>query len=260
MGQMAGDNVRTVVRQMNRHGVTLIEMLIVMAIITVLAGLGVVSMMGLGLSDSSKVKGDAKNLQQFLNIARMIAVGMDTSTVPVIVAFSATNRYYYAYIDRNGNGTLDAGEQTGLRLQMPDPRPGEPAITIGGVSARVVMLQDNVNYGTFSGTNVPVKQMESGINRNNEGTYWKGNGGTNIDTDGNDAGIQLAGGAMQTTFTKRGTATSGSIYLYLRKDEESTTSFHYTISINPNGKVNLYYWDKVRDDSGTTAYRWKMVG
>lgn len=234
----------------NNVGVTLVELVIVLAIIAILVGLGIVAVSELGLTSSSRVKADASNLQQFLNLARIRAIG---SEYPIYVAFDATNRFYYAFTgtdttldttDANGDGIYD--EQENLNLPMPD--------TVSGVKG--VKLGRDVNFGTSSSTSdsVATKRLSGTINRNSEGIYWQ----AGSSSDSISSGIHLSGGATRITLTRSGTATSGSIYLYLKKDED--TSYHYAISINSRGKVNLYFWDKVRGDNGSIAYRWKMVG
>jgi len=85
-------------------GFTLIELMIVIAIVGVLAGIMTPSF--LSWRDRSKVKGDASELRAVFESAKLRAI---KHNVNAVVTFPDTTSYQ-AFVDTNDNGALDAGE------------------------------------------------------------------------------------------------------------------------------------------------------
>ena len=85
-------------------GFTLIELMIVIAIFAVLAG--ITAPMFLQWRDRTKVSGDATELRAVFEMAKMRAIKHNTNT---IVSFPNTTSYR-AFVDTNNNGAWDAGE------------------------------------------------------------------------------------------------------------------------------------------------------
>jgi len=231
---------------LDRRGVTLVELIVVISIIVILASIGIYTLRGGGLTSESKAKSNAENLRQFLNFARMTAIGREN---PVVVAFNPSQKFYYVCEDSNGNGDCSPSEQT-IPIAMPDTRQNASNETVKGVA-----LKYDTNFGTFTQAGNPSRIARyvlsgSDIQKASDGTYYK-----NANTS-----AEIASDGMHTTqispsrfvFHRNGTADGGSVYLYFKQDDD--VSYHYAISVSALGKVDLYQWLKVDN-----MYRWKLI-
>jgi len=231
---------------LDRRGVTLVELIVVISIIVVLASIGIYTLRGGGLTSEAKAKSNAENLRQFLNFARMTAIGREK---PIVVAFNPAQKFYYVCEDSNDDGDCSPSEQV-VPIAMPDTGQNATNENVKGVT-----LKYDTNFGTFTQAGNPERIARyvlsgSDIQRASDGSYYK-----NADTS-----TEIASDGMHTTLTsparfvfhRNGTSDGGSVYLYFKQDDD--VSYHYAISVNALGKVDLYQWLKVNN-----TYRWKLI-
>jgi prepilin-type N-terminal cleavage/methylation domain-containing protein len=95
-------------RQQHNGGFTLIEMMIVIAIIGIAASIGVPNLML--WFDNLSVKSAARDLYSAMQEARMIAVRQNAETA---IVFDATNSSYYICSDPGADGWGSAGDMIG---------------------------------------------------------------------------------------------------------------------------------------------------
>jgi len=101
--------VKMMPRQQHNDGFTLIEMMIVIAIIAISASMAVPNMML--WFDNLSVKSAARDLYSAMQEARMIAVKQNSGTA---IVFDTTNSRYYVCSDEGADGNWgSAGDMTG---------------------------------------------------------------------------------------------------------------------------------------------------
>lgn len=225
-------------RILKKAGFTLIEIMVALSILAIISVIGVESIMKFAGSAETRAQNSALNLTQFLNVARVTAVGSEYN---IVVLFSDTEPFYAACLDVNSDDDCTPAEQANLRIPMPDTG------SISGVSFKGVKLDKNVSFGTFTQvTDHVAANRISGTPVFVSGTgYYQTASGTAIST-GIDTDL-----SSRVVFRKTGSAARGTFYISSRKDDD--TSFHYAVDVNTAGKVVLYRWSPV---DGT--YRWKM--
>ncbi|MDP2167713.1 MAG: prepilin-type N-terminal cleavage/methylation domain-containing protein [Thermodesulfovibrionales bacterium] len=245
------------IKPIGNRGVTLVELIVVISIIAVLAGLGVMVLSGGGLTTSLKAKSNAEDIRLYLNYSRIASIGAANA---VITAFNPTEGFYYACIDNSKNNDCTASEQT-LTLSKPDSGTNDSGETVKGVK-----LKYDAAFGTFSQggnpSHIATKTLMGGApQRNAEGIYYLEPSATDIPS----GGMSLQGTAPARAVFRRngsvsgsfsGVPSSGSLYIYLKKDDE--TSYHHAINVNRRGKVDLYHWAQV-SNGASTDYRWKLI-
>ena len=106
------------------RGFTLIEMIVVITLITILVALGVPSYRY--VTTTSRVAGEVNALLGDLQFARAEAIkeGQPVSACPssngaACLSSSDWNSGWIVFSDVNGNGNMDAGQDTVLRVQKP---------------------------------------------------------------------------------------------------------------------------------------------
>ncbi|MBI5076064.1 MAG: prepilin-type N-terminal cleavage/methylation domain-containing protein [Nitrospirae bacterium] len=214
----------------NKHGITLVELMVVVAIIAILAMLAIPEFLSL-MSSETKVKAAAKQLMDDLKLAQNEAAAQGAGSIvngvlrrrKVFVVFNtATNAYQiFRYEDTDGNNVRIAAEAT------------NPA---GWAAAKILP-----NRVTFSRTYQD--------NNRNTATVNKGACGNGVVPAGFvDLGNQtppntppcnnmpcLALNSMG--FPIDGTAGGGSFYLSNGKDA-------FAVAINSAGLIRMCQWDK----------------
>jgi prepilin-type N-terminal cleavage/methylation domain-containing protein len=228
-----------------RRGYTLIELVVTLSVIALVAVIGIETILKFRGVSLARAQENAEELRQYLNFARIVSVAAPYN---IVVTFDTTNQFYYACYDTNADDLCttddDAAKRQGFKLPMPD--------TVSGNSFRGIKLKHGVKFGTFTQAGNPAhvatKEMSGPVSVSGD-IYYQAAGADDIDTA---TGMNTdKTGPSRFIFRRNGSAGTGNVYLYLKKDDEN--SYHYSVDVSLTGRVSLYYWDDV---GGT--YRWKL--
>lgn len=245
--------------KLNNRGVTLAELIVVIGIIAILAGLTAVSITNIGITASERAKSHAEDIRQYLNFARLRAIGSER---PIIVTFDPAANSYYACFDTDNSNFCEGlpGEITDLNLPMPDRQ-------VGGSIFNGVTLPIEARYEAGFGIGTLTPQADGHVAVNGllgtlaksaiTNVYYQEPGAA---IPGNGMALDLAGNP-RIIFRRNGNAidstnatAGGSIYLFLRRQQDNDTAYQYAIDVNRRGKVDLYRWDRVDG-----VWRWRLV-
>ncbi|MCA9772892.1 MAG: GspH/FimT family pseudopilin [Myxococcales bacterium] len=182
------------------RGFTLVELMAVVATIGILAAIALPNFQI--WIDHQRMNAAAGDIAGTLQLARLKAVN---TSKDVYIDFApvngASDRFFTAYVDTDGNGAYDAGEELVDDVAMD--------ATLGGREG--VMLRPTVFYGVPAGvTRDPLNQV--------------------IVADGIDFGA----GQNDVRFRRNGTANSGFVFLRNARDEA------YAVEVNAVGKVRVW--------------------
>lgn len=94
-------------KKIKNSGFTLMELMIVIAIIAILAGVAIPNF--IGFLPGQRLASGAQDILQGLQKSRSKAI---MTNRPVVVNFNAAANSFTAFVDENADGALDAGELT----------------------------------------------------------------------------------------------------------------------------------------------------
>ena len=130
-------------KKMKNSGFTLMELMIVIAIIAILAGVAIPNF--IGFLPRQRLAAGAQDVLQGLQKSRSKAI---MTNRPVVVNFNAAADSFTAFVDENADGALDAGELTIADRTMP----AGIDLTTNLVGAVTAVTFDNQGIPTTSGT------------------------------------------------------------------------------------------------------------
>ena len=130
-------------KKMKNSGFTLMELMIVIAIIAIMAGIAIPNF--LGWLPEKRLAAGAQDILQGLQKSRSKAIMTNRR---VVVDFDTAANSFTAFVDENADGALDAGELTIADRTMP----AGINLTTNLVGAVTAVTFDNQGIPTTSGT------------------------------------------------------------------------------------------------------------
>jgi type II secretory pathway pseudopilin PulG len=229
-------------KMFNRNGITLIELIIIIAIIGILAALGIPEINR--FAADSKVRSCATDLIQNMKVARAMAIKENREYL--IVFDTANNRYLIGFDgdDTNGDGSPDGdgdlitidSDTFGICKDTDGDRLPEGDVLVNGVPecVRVVNLSNcgnNIIFGYTTGTRPPSSP----------------NGGPPPPI----SGITFSGTPPTAEFDSDGSMDKlGSAYF-----QQTTRGYSYCVRIsNQAGNVKMWKWDGDKDNTTVTTW------
>ena len=219
-------------KMFNRNGITLVELIIIIAIIGILAALGIPEINR--FAADSKVRSCATDLIQNMKVARAMAIKENRQYL--IVFDTANNRYLIGFDGDGDNNLITLNSDTfGICQDTDNDRlPNNDTDTNGdGIPdcVRTVNLMNcgnNIIFGYATGTKPP-----------------NGPNGTPIPDDG----ITFPGDIAE--FDPDGSMDRlGSAYI-----QQTTRGYSYCVRIsNQAGNVNMWKWDGDKDNTTVTTW------
>lgn len=221
----------------NQAGFTLVELLIVLAIVTILAIIGVPQINR--FSADYKVRTAATDILQNMRVARAMAIKENR---PYIVVFDTVNsRYLIGFDGDNDSNLLTPNSDTfGICKDTDNDRLPNGDVLVNGVPqcVRVVNLSDsgaNISFGYAAGTTPP-------------------NGPPNAQPTTIvpvPSGITFGGNPAWARFNADGsTPRLGTVYL-----QQTSRGLSYAVIVsNTAGSINVRKWDGDKDNTGVVTW------
>jgi Tfp pilus assembly protein FimT len=142
---MKNNRKKNWMRRGRLHGFSLIELLVVLFVVMVVAGLAVPNVL-LAVSNI-RLRASAADLSGLMQQARIMAAKNNTTYE---ILYTTRNAARIAYIDLNGNGSFDTGEPMVQFSGTTVPASGAPS---GNGQPSVYVLAGDTGTGSYDNTN-----------------------------------------------------------------------------------------------------------